>query len=277
MLPKFWDPNGYPFWLLMVSVVVFSLERLRPWRKSQRVQRPQLLQDFFWLIFNGHFAGVLVALVASRALAWAAPGFASLESLRFLSSQPLWLQFLIFFTLKDFLEWGVHNLLHRVSWLWEFHKLHHTIEELDWIGHFRFHWMEIVVYRAMTYAPLAVMGADMQVVLLIAVVATLIGHLNHSNLKVSWGPLRYVFNSPRMHLWHHARQLPADRPKGANFGISLSIWDWLFGTAWWPDAMERPEGEAVELGFPDMDQYPRGLLGRLAYPFTRLPFLRRSR
>ena len=57
------------------------------------------------------------------------------------------MQFIAFFLLKDFLEWCIHNLLHRVPWLWEFHKLHHTIEELDWIGNFRFHWMEVVIYE----------------------------------------------------------------------------------------------------------------------------------
>lgn len=81
--------------------------------------------------------------------------------------------------------------------------------------------MEIIVYQGLTYFPLIVLGVDSTVILCIAVVGTLIGHLNHSNLDLTWGPLRYVMNSPRMHVWHHALELPKNRRFGVNFGISL--------------------------------------------------------
>jgi sterol desaturase/sphingolipid hydroxylase (fatty acid hydroxylase superfamily) len=269
-LPPFWDPRSYFFWLLVVSAIVFTLERVRPWRRSQRVLRPQAAQDWFWLIFNGHYAGYLISLGTGRLLRWASPGFDELEAVNLVAAQPLLLQFVVFFVLKDLLEWGVHNLLHRVPWLWSFHKVHHSIEQLDWIGNFRFHWMEIVVYRALTYVPMAVLGVDGRVILAIAVVTTLIGHLNHSNLFISWGPLRYVLNSPRMHVWHHDRSWPADRPKGVNFGIAFSAWDWLFGTAWWPSTDERPAQQPAQLGFEGIERYPRRLVDRLTYPLSLL-------
>jgi len=266
LLPALWDSRSYFPWLLAVSALCLVLERLRPWRREQRLLRRQFAQDLFWLFFNGHFAGVLIALGAARLLAFASPTIAGIESLNLLASQPFWIQYAVFFVLKDLVEWCVHNLLHRVPWLWEFHKVHHSIEELDWIGNFRFHWIEIVVYRSLTWLPLAILGVAGEVVLAIAVLSTLIGHLNHSNLFVSWGPLRYVLNSPRMHVWHHDAHWPADRAKGVNFGISLSLWDWLFGTAWWPDAHARPTQQPERLGFPGMERLPRGLLGRLAHP-----------
>lgn len=274
--PSLWDPRSYPFWLLVVSAAVFALERLRPWRKRQRVLRPQIGQDLFWLVFNGHFAGVLLALLGGRLVSWLAPGLHRAETIGLVASAPLWLQFVVFFLLADLFEWGIHNLLHRVPWLWELHKVHHSIEQLDWIGNFRFHWMEIVVYRGLTYLPLAVLGADARVILAIAVVATLIGHLNHSNLYLSWGPLRYVLNSPRMHVWHHDREWPADRSHGVNFGISLSLWDWLFGTAWWPAVEERPEQQPSRLGFEDLERFPRRLFDRLVYPLSLLWLGRRK-
>ena len=80
------------------------------------------------------------------------------QEVNLINTQPLWLQFVVFLLLKDFLEWCVHNLLHRVPALWAFHKLHHSIEELDWIGNFRFHWMEVVIYKSLTYFPLVVLG-----------------------------------------------------------------------------------------------------------------------
>lgn len=263
MLRIIWDTRGYFFWLLVVSALCLLLERLRPWRGQQKLLRRQFAQDLFWLFFNGHYAGILIAHIAAFLFAWAVPVIDRAKSLHLLSEYCAWVQFLCFFLVKDFLEWGIHNLLHRVPWLWEYHKLHHSIEELDWIGNFRFHWMEIVVYQALTYFPLVILGVYGQVILLIAVVVTLIGHLNHSNLDISWGPVRYVLNSPRMHVWHHDRDWPAHHPRGVNFGVALSVWDWLFGTAYWP----APDQQPRQLGFQGIEHFPRGLVGRLFYPF----------
>lgn len=269
-LPDVASPRSYFFWLVLISGLVLVLERMRPWRPSQRLLRRQFAQDLIWLVFNGHYAGVLVGWGAARLLSSADPAFERLEAVRLVASQPAWLQFAAAFVLKDLLDFGVHNLLHRVSWLWKFHRVHHSIEQMDWIGNFRFHWMEVVVYRGLTYAPMALLGVDGGVLLAMAIVSTLIGHLNHSNLDITWGPLRYVLNSPRMHIWHHDRAWPEGRPRGVNFGISLSLWDWLFGTAWWPSAAERPEQQPERLGFDGIETYPRSLRDRILYPFSLL-------
>lgn len=270
MLPVIWDTRGYFFWLLAVSALCATLERIRPWRTHQAVFRPQFGQDVFWLFFNGHFAGILVARVAAFVFVWAIPVIDRARSVRLIAASPSWVQFLVFLAAKDFLEFWVHNLLHRVPWLWEFHKVHHSIEELDWIGNFRFHWMEIVVYQGITYLPLVILGVRGNIILTIAVVSTLVGHLNHSNLNISWGPLRLLVNSPRMHVWHHDMEWPADRPRGVNFGIVLSAWDWIFGTAYWPSRAVAPEQQPGRLGFPGIAAYPRTLLARFFFPLSRL-------
>jgi sterol desaturase/sphingolipid hydroxylase (fatty acid hydroxylase superfamily) len=85
-----------------------------------------------------------------------------------------------------------------------------------------------------------------------------VGHFNHSNLKVPLGPLKYVFNNPQMHIWHHAKHLPEGRKYGMNYGLTLSLWDYLFGTACIPS-----DGRDVELGFPGDERFPASLLGQL--------------
>ena len=262
MLNVIWDTRHYFFWLLVISLFCWVLERAFPWRREQRAFRRQFGQDLFWLLFNGHYAGILIAFVGSWLLLQATTAIPSPEEIQLLGSSPLWLQFVLFVVIKDLLEWCVHNLLHRVSWLWSFHKLHHSIEELDWIGNMRFHWMEIAVYKSLTYLPLVMLGVDGRVILWVAIANTLIGHLNHANLNISWGPLRYVINSPRMHVWHH--ELIARGQHGVNFAVLFSLWDWIFGTA------HMPSGQPARLGFYDMDTFPRGLLGRLSHPLTSL-------
>ncbi len=94
-------------------------------------------------------------------------------------------------------------------------------------------------------------------------IAIAIGHLNHSNLKLTWGPFKYVFNNPVMHLYHHAYDLPEGK-YGVNFGISLSLWDYLFGKVYIPEA-----GGRIPLGFPGDDELPKGFLGQFWYGFGK--------
>lgn len=257
----------YYFWLAAISAFCFLLERMKPWRPEQKVFRNGFWQDVFWLVFNGHYVGVIIAIVSGKLIQLLNTSLYNLglpvpESLALMHGTPLWLQFAVFFIVKDFIEWNIHRMLHRVSWLWEFHKLHHSIEELDWIGNMRFHWMEAVIYKSISYFPLVVLGVDTNVIFIIAIIGTLIGHLNHSNLSISWGPLKYLLNSPRMHVWHH--DVVVRGKGGQNFGITLSVWDWLFGTAYLPD-----KGQPERLGFTGMENFPRHLFARLFYPFFK--------
>ena len=108
-----------------------------------------------------------------------------------------------------------------------------------------------------------VLGVDGRVLLAIAVLWTVMLDLNHANLAYSWGPLRYVLNSPMMHVWHH--DVVQHGKGGQNFGLVLSVWDWLFRTVYWPEDRDQPR----RLGFEDMQRYPRGLVGRFLYPLSR--------
>lgn len=268
MFDFIWDTSGYFFWLIIISVFCAILERIFTWRKKQKVFRGQIWQDYFWLIFNGHFAGMLLAYITAWLAGQINQAFNLInlpapDSLNLISNMPLWFQFIVYFIFADFIEWGVHNLLHRIPWMWEFHKLHHSIRELDWIGSFRFHWMEIIIYRSFKYFPLVILGIDGQVILWIAIIATLIGHLNHANIKTDWGILRYVFNSPRLHVWHHDTVLHGKA--GQNYAIVLSVWDWLFKTIYYPKDTDSPE----ELGFDTIDAFPKGVIKRFLYPFVR--------
>jgi hypothetical protein len=78
--------------------------------------------------------------------------------------------------------------------------------------------------------------------------------------------MRYIFNSPEMHLWHHAWDIPADRPYGMNFGITLAIWDYIFGTGLVP----KIDGD-VKLGFDGLAQFPKGFLGQAIYGLIPSP------
>jgi sterol desaturase/sphingolipid hydroxylase (fatty acid hydroxylase superfamily) len=264
----------YVYWLAALSVLFVVLERLRPRDPQQRIFRDAILTDFFYLVFNGHFLGVLLAMASAPLVPvverfFTRAGIHETVHLGVMSDWPAWGQFVVALVVIDFLHWSIHNLLHRVPPLWEFHKVHHSIEALDWIGSFRFHWAEGIVYKSLSYIPLAFLGARTDVLFWLAVANTAVGHFNHANLGVSIGPLKYVFNSPGMHVWHHAH--PDEGPL-CNLGITLSVWDWLFGTAFVPDHAPR------QLGFAGMEQFPRTAPGQMLHPLPveRLVYRRLS-
>ena len=43
--------NSYAFWLISISLFCLILERICPWH-AQKLMRPLLFQDLFWLIFG---------------------------------------------------------------------------------------------------------------------------------------------------------------------------------------------------------------------------------
>ena len=263
--------GSYATLLVTASVVAFALERTRPWRTEQALLREDFGLDAFYMAFNFFGFGLLgyVALSdVTSALVMEARRSAGLEgALLDVSGLPHAAQLVLLFVLRDLVHYGIHRLLHRVPFLWRLHAVHHSVREMGFAAHLRYHPLETVVYRSLEYVPFALIGFGPGDFFLVHAVALLVGHLNHSNVAYALGPLRYVLNSSRMHLWHHAKALPEERREahgGVNFGLTLSCWDWLFGTAYWP----RDEAE-LELGVAGDEDYPRGFFGQLAAPFAR--------
>ncbi len=177
---------------------------------------------------------------------------------------PQWAQLLLLFFMQDFIQWCTHRLLHRSQWLWRFHKIHHSVMEMGFAAHLRYHPVETIIYKSFLYIPLTVIGFEIDKIYLMHYFTIIIGHLNHSNINLNYGFLKYIFNSPKMHIWHHAKHLPAHYKHGVNFGITLSLWDYLFNSAYMPD-----HGKDIPLGFENVENYPTSFLEQLKRPFER--------
>lgn len=261
--------TNYFYWLLIISVLVFALEVWLPWRKKQKVLRKDFWLDLFYLFFNFF----LFSLVGYNAISdvfvelfndgLAGIGITNLIAIK-VTNFPFWTQLLIMFVIADFIQWNIHRLLHRVPFLWEFHKVHHSVKEMGFAAQFRFHFMETIIYKALQYIPLAMIGFGVEQFIVIHMIAVFIGHLNHANLNWDYGPLKYVLNNPKMHLWHHAKKIPGAQKYGVNYGLSLSLWDYMFGTAHMPYHQAE-----LELGFPGDKNYPTAFHEQLLKPFKK--------
>ena len=261
--------HNYFYMLLVLSVLVWVIEIIFPWRKKQSIFRKDFWQDAFYMFFN-FFLFSLVAYNAISNVAVAAFdqflglfGITNLVAIN-IAQLPLWGRFLIMFVVADIIQWLVHVMLHRVHWMWQFHKVHHSVIEMGFAAHLRFHWMETIIYKTILYIPLTMIGFGIEDFFILHAFTVLIGHLNHANVNISYGPFKYIFNNPVMHIWHHAKKMPDSHPYGINFGISLSIWDYLFKTAHIPHS-----GRDIELGFDDVEDYPEGFVGQVIEPFKK--------
>lgn len=246
----------YAAWLFGLGLAFVLAERLWP-RFDRPLWRRGLATDLAYVVFNGEYLGVLLGASA----AWLAAKFDPLMSFAVIAGWPKWAQLAAVFIIFDFAQWCVHNLMHRVPVLWRFHKVHHSIEVLDWIGNWRFHWVEAVTYRVLMYPVAALLGASGWALFWNGVIATALGHFAHANVRWSVGPLRYIINNPEMHAWHHAH--PDSGPPDRNFGLSLSVWDWIFGTA------HVPDHAPARLGFTGVENYPIDPVRQMIVPVTR--------
>jgi sterol desaturase/sphingolipid hydroxylase (fatty acid hydroxylase superfamily) len=290
---------------------------MKPWRENQPKFRKDFWLDFFYMFFNFFLFSLVIYNAASdvvvhafnRLILWVS-GF-DLQASNPMREWPLWAVLLIGFMVRDFVQWWIHRLLHRVSFLWNFHKVHHSVEQMGFAAHLRYHWMENVVYRTIEYVPLALLGIGLYDFFIIHIFTLAVGHYNHSNISVSgkitggilgalvgmalvsgiaeisllqgteaWvkgitfagsvaagiflaGPImKVVFNSPEMHIWHHAYQMPENKPYGINFGLTLAIWDYIFGTAVIPG-----DGKDITLGFPGVENFPHSFKEQAVYGF----------
>lgn len=258
------------FWgLTVLSLVVWGLEIAFPWRKDQPIIRKDFWLDAFYMYFNFFIFGLVISgiyAVLEHTFGLFGITITSLSFFNF-TALPAWAQILIFFILNDFVQWFTHVLLHRYEVFWRFHKVHHSVQEMGFAAHLRYHWMENVLYKPLkTLAVMLIGGFEPQQAFFIHFVAITIGHLNHANVRITWGPLKYIFNNSVMHLFHHMKHLPKGQMPGVNFGISLSLWDYIFGTAYIPQS----EDGSYELGFDDIDEFPvHNFWKQLVYGFKK--------
>ena len=245
---------------LLFAVVFVPLERCFPCRR-QRVFRRGWRTDIAYYVagcFLGHLsdASSLSAMLLIRWATASEPG--SLAAL-----QPGWLQFVEIVIVGDLLIYLSHRCLHRFPSLWRFHRVHHSAQQMDWLVNVRLHPVEKLLEDGCKFVPIFLLEFADGPVLAYTIFLALQGFLNHSNVKINFGFLRWVLATPQFHHWHHCKD-PSSYNK--NFAPHLAIFDLLFGTAYLPPGDAMPEEYGVA------ESVPEGFWGQMIHPFrsTRL-------
>ncbi|HKT86220.1 MAG TPA: sterol desaturase family protein [Novosphingobium sp.] len=158
---------------------------------------------------------------------------------------------MVLFVVTEFSYFLWHFLEHKVPFLWEMHKVHHSADVLNPLTNQRAHSVQMIfrysLAGAMNGIPAGIFMSTLgfsfaEILVLLAMsnkLATILtlDPLRHSHFPVGFGPLDRIFISPHMHQIHHSKeQVHWDR----NFGTNLSVFDWMFGTAYKPAKSEVP-------------------------------------
>jgi sterol desaturase/sphingolipid hydroxylase (fatty acid hydroxylase superfamily) len=255
---------------LAISFLAFGLAaRLWPCNPGQRAFLTRDLADnlLWWLLglllsalVYGDLAAAYIRVGARVATLHDANQAAAavLAGYGWAARLPLPVQALAILVAMDFIQYWLHRAYHG-RWLWPFHAVHHSAEDLDWSATFRIHPLNFVVYSAGALAMVRAIGFSPAAFAILAPWNLVYGSLVHANLNWTFGPFRYVLVSPVYHRWHHVKD-PAVHDK--NFAPTFPVFDLIFGTFYMPKG-ELPADFGVEGA-------PRHFARELVYPFVEL-------
>jgi sterol desaturase/sphingolipid hydroxylase (fatty acid hydroxylase superfamily) len=205
--------------ILIASVFGFILlERLFPYRKGIKIFREGFWMDLVWYtLIQSYFLKIFIFDYLITPL----DHHYHLSRLHLVTGWPLWVQVLFFFVIHDFYIYWFHRAQHHNKILWRIHEAHHSNKEVDWLAGSRSHFLEIIINQTIEFAPIVLLGANPMVVPIKALMDAVYGMFIHSNINVSLGKLKFFFNGPEMHQWHHADNQAVFY---MNYSTKLSLW-----------------------------------------------------
>ena len=216
--------------ILLIALIFVPLERILARHPKQRIFRRGWLNDMIYLLLNGQVIMICLAVLIigmNSTAGWLVPGSVSAA----IAEQPHWLQFIEAIVLADTGFYFAHRAFHAFPWLWRFHAIHHSIEELDWLAATRVHPLDQIATKGVSLLPVFTLGfSDVAIGAFMALYGWQ-SVLIHSNVRINFGPLRWLLASPEFHHWHHSRDSEA---RDKNFAGQLPLLDVLFGTLHMP-------------------------------------------
>jgi sterol desaturase/sphingolipid hydroxylase (fatty acid hydroxylase superfamily) len=142
---------------------------------------------------------------------------------------PGWLVIPLTVVAMDGANWLAHYADHRLDFLWRFHALHHSQEELSVLTSFRAHPLMHTTGFILAAIPVVALMPTRAIAPVLITAYVCVGTLQHANLRWTFGPVGRVIVSPAYHRLHHAPDV-----QRANLGVVLTIWDVLAGFAMFP-------------------------------------------
>ena len=209
-----------------LAFVVFSALIFWPLEEIFEVEkaaRPKF-KDLAYLWFYQSY-GLWLAAGIVYEFAFLLRQLLSTKWLGFVQHQPFWLQACVALFMAEVWVYVAHRLSHRSSFLWRFHRVHHTVTEMTWSASSRQHPIDFLFIIVGANLPAMVLGIDLRSIAVLLVFERIYTVLLHSNLRLDWGWFTRIVASPSLHRTHH---MPSGNDK--NYAGILSLLDVLGNT-----------------------------------------------
>lgn len=250
---------GFDFFilnLLLFAFVFIFFEKIMGHRKEQLIFRDEWQTDLVYFTFNHILIGIFLVIVNTFVAQFEFAMYAPLQE--FMSSLHFIVQFVLIMLVADIMQYWSHRAYHEIPFLWRFHAVHHSSEQMDWIAGSRVHVIELLLTRMLILLALVLCGFSLGPVNAYIAFVAFQAVFDHANVSVNPGLLRYVFVTPNFHHWHHSQDREA---LDKNYAAHFAFLDYIFGTAVNSQKM-WPERYGVLGGY-----VPKGFLKQLIWPF----------
>jgi len=246
---------GYLFGLLFAAILVsFAAESVAPYERDWNKGHNDSFRDTIHALVN-EAANSLSVLLLPVFVA-ITPDFGWWPD-----DWPLWAQLLQAICIADFGITLVHYASHKSPLLWRFHAVHHSVKRMYGFNGLMKHPIHQAIETIGGTFPLILLGLPLDVAALLAFAISIQLLLQHSNVDVKIGPLRYVLALSPLHRFHHIKW-PVEGD--VNFGLFTTIWDRMLGTAVY-DA--NRVFNSVDLGIGKEPNYPDAYAAQMVKPF----------
>jgi sterol desaturase/sphingolipid hydroxylase (fatty acid hydroxylase superfamily) len=247
-------------WLAILVVIFVPLERFFAVH-SHKTLRKGIGVDLCYYFLSSLLPAALLSLPVAL-LAWSVRQIIPGSVFAFTASLPFWVRAVAGFLVGEVGYYWGHRWSHEIPFLWRFHSIHHSAEEMDFLVNTRTHPLDMVFSRFCGIVPMYVLGlagptgaaGGSTLPILVTLIGTLWGFFIHANLRWGFGPLEWLVSTPKFHHWHHTKTGAIDH----NYASTLPWLDRLFGTHNLPK--EWPEAYGIEATLPPT------LIGQLTYP-----------
>ncbi|ORA75805.1 hypothetical protein BST25_04610 [Mycobacterium heidelbergense] len=246
--------GGIVVGLVVLAIIFVPLEQLFALR-PRRILRAGWRTDVVHYLING--AALKVGVVAAVAVVGTVlRAFVPAPCRAAIAASPGWAQIVAALAIATVGGYAGHRAAHEVPLLWRFHRVHHSVRELDWLAANHLHPLDQIFIRSAAVLPLYALGFGRVSLGAFVVLTTLQAIFIHANVRLMFGPLRWVIATPQFHHWHHARE---PRAYNSNYAGEFPAVDALFGTLYLP-ADRWPAQYGVD------DGEPAGYLRQLVWP-----------
>ena len=257
---------GMPDWTLVAALplaflaATFALELAVPLAPGWRFHGADLKTDLLHSVLSNTIPPQLVRIALATALAAAARWLGD-GGVLWPSAWPIPAQLGLALILGELAFYIQHRFYHETKYF-PFHAIHHSSERMYVLAASRLHPVQVLFSYAMQMLPLWLLGAPQPIIAFYLSFTAVHGIVQHSNLPVRSGFLDFILATPDVHRWHHSRVV---KESNSNYSNTILLWDWVFGTRFFPRRPTKLYGDGV--GLPRDSELPTRFLTHLRYPF----------